>query len=631
MSRYKYTTNLAEVRKYLSGASVVAFDFETAPDNDYRDEERAALDPHKAHIVGISFSIEEGSGLYVPIGHCNGNNADMDETLLFLAEFTADPGIIKVAHNLGFESMFLYKHGIIIQAPCYDTIAAAQLTLKSNTSFRNLSDSGLKTLVPEMFDKELPNFSDVTNGRHFDELDPADYETIRYACSDSDYSLWLYHLFNSWFDRWLPKHRYIVEQVESPAAVYTGLMKYNGLLVDTTLMETCATECEERIAQLREDIAFIIGDVNIGANCSTSAFKNLLYKDLGLPVLKTTAKYQEAADDEAMVLLAEWCETNRPELVPLFKLVQEYRSQGKTKATYINGYKRYINSATGKIHPNLMPLATETGRFAASKPNLQNMPRAGADSVGIRNFFTAPEGYVLLALDFSQIELRVGAFYCRDEKMLETYRIGGDIHDQTATVIYGEGQHDKEQRTIAKNVNFGTFYGLFPGGLQRTLKFKAGIIKSIEDCTEIIADLKDGYPQLSRWQEDTKATAASDRYTETWLGRRRYLPNIKSNDWGKKSFAERCALNTPIQGTAADILKLALGRIIAGLPQCLWLRPLLQVHDELVFELPLEKVSEAVSFIKECMETRPFDAFDVPISADAAVGLRFGEMEDMTT
>ena len=631
MSRYKYTTNLAEVRKYLSGASVVAFDFETAPDNAYRNEERAALDPHKAYIAGISLSVEEGSGLYVPMGHSNGNNADMDEVLEFLAEFAADPTIIKVAHNLAFESMFLYKHGIVIQPPCYDTIAASQLTLKSNTSFRNLSDSGLKTLVPEMFDTELPSFGDVTGGQHFDELDPADPETIRYACADSDFSLRLYHLFNNWFDRWLPKHRYIVEQVESPAAVYTGLMKYNGLLVDVALMETRATECEERITKLREDISFIIGDVNIGANCSTSAFKNLLYKDLGLPVLKTTAKYQEAADDEAMVLLAEWCEAHRPELVPLFKLVQEYRSQGKTKSTYIDGYKRYINSATGRIHPNLMPLATETGRFAARNPNLQNMPRAGADSVRVRNFFIAPEGKVLLALDFSQIELRVGAFYCRDEKMLETYNTGGDIHDQTAAVIYGEGEHGKEQRTIAKNVNFGTFYGLFPGGLQRTLKFKAGIIKSLEDCTEIIANLKDGYPQLSRWQEDTKAIATSNRYTETWLGRRRYLPNIKSNDWGKKSFAERCALNTPIQGTAADILKLALSRIISGLPHRLWLRPLLQVHDELVFELPHGKVSEAVSFIKECMEAQPFEAFDVPISADAAVGLRFGEMEDLPT
>ena len=396
--------------------------------------------------------------------------------------------------------MFLYARGIIIQAPVYDTIAASQLTLKSNTGFRALSDSGLKTLVPELFGDELPSFNDVTGGKHFDELDPADTETILYACADSDYSLRLYHLFNGWFDKWLPKHRVIVEQVESPTAVYVGLMKYNGISVDADIMSAKAAECEERLAKLRDDIAFIIGEVNIGANASTSAFKEYLYKDLGLPVLKTTAKYQEAADDEAMVLLSEWCEINRSELVPLFKLVQEYRRWGKIKSTYIDGYAKHINTATGRIHADLMPLATETGRFASRKPNLQNMPRAGADDVGVRNFLLAPEGKVLLSLDFSQIELRVGAFYCRDEKMLETYLTGGDIHDQTASVIYGEGKHDKEQRTIAKNCNFGTFFGLFPRGLQRTLKFKGGLDVSFEQCERIISNLKAGYPKLSEFR-----------------------------------------------------------------------------------------------------------------------------------
>jgi DNA polymerase-1 len=406
-------------------------------------------------------------------------------------------------------------------------------------------------------------------------------------------------------------------------------MKYNGLLVDAERMAARAKDCEERIAKLREDISFIIGDVNIGANASTSAFKQYLYKDLGLPVMKTTAKSQEAMDDEALILLAEWCAENRPDLVPLFKSVQEYRRQGKIMSTYISGYMKHINSATGRIHADLMPLATDTGRFAARKPNLQNMVRAGNDDIGVRNFFIAPEGKVLLALDFSQIELRVGAFYCRDERMLEVYRTGGDIHDQTATVIYGEGKHDKEQRTIAKNVNFGTFYGLYPSGLQRTLKFKAGINKTMEECEKVIANLKDGYPKLTKWQTDTKELARTNRYIETWLGRRRYLPNIISRDWSKRSFAERCALNSGIQGTAADLFKLALGRIITELPSRPWLRPLLQVHDELVFEVPENMMTDAVAFVKACMETQPFDDFDVPIVADAAVGVRFGEMREL--
>jgi len=628
--QYKCVTTLMALKDYLHDATPVAFDFETAPDAMYRNEERAALDAHKSHITGISFSVAEGSAIYVPLAHQIGENAsEQDELWAWLKDkFFQNAEITKIAHNLAFESMFLYVMGIVIQAPVYDTIAAAQMTLKNNLMFRTLSDSGLKTLVPALLDTELPGFSDVTGGRAFDELDPQDTETICYVCADSDYTLRLYHLFNVWFERYLPKHRLIVEHVESPTAVYVGIMKYNGLLVDSALMQQKREEADTALARIRNDIAFIIGDVNIGANAGTAAFKKYLYEDLGLPTFKVTTKHQKAMDDEALVLLSEWCEANRPDLTPLFRHVQDYRRIGKIKSTYIDGYLEHVNSATCRIHPDLMPLGTETGRFAARKPNLQNMPRAGTDDTGVRNFFLAPAGNVLLSLDFSQIELRVGAFYCRDEKMLETYRTGGDIHNQTADVVFGAKKHDKEERTIAKNVNFGTFYGLFPKGLQRTLKFKAGLDTPLSECEAIIRNLKAGYPALIRWQEAAKEQAASRRYTETWLGRRRYLPGITAKDFTKKSFAERCALNTPIQGTAADILKLALGGIIAGLPACPWLKPLLQIHDELVFELPEERITEAILFIKSCMEQQPFLEFDVPIIAEASVGSSFGSMQE---
>ncbi|MCL2301535.1 MAG: bifunctional 3'-5' exonuclease/DNA polymerase [Firmicutes bacterium] len=628
---YKCITSFADLQAYLSGAALAAFDFETAPHPAWAHEPKAALDPHKAHIVGISFSVTEGSAVYLPIAHMIGSNAGpLVDIWQWLADaFFLNPAVTKIAHNLAFESAFLYARGIVLLEPVYDTIAAAQLTLKAPTQFRGLADSGLKTLVPQLFGTEMPSFETVTAGRFFDELDPAAPATINYACADADYTLRLYHKLNAWFDGYLPRHRWIAEQVESPTAAYCGIMRYNGLKVDRALMERKAADAEQELERLRGEIAAIIGDVPIGANASTSAFKRYLYKDLGLPVLKTTAKYQEAADDEALILLSEWCAENRPELAPLFRLIQDYRRWGKIKSTYIDGYARHINPVTRRIHADLLPLATETGRFAARNPNLQNMPRAGADDVGVRNFFIAPEGSVLLSLDFSQIELRVGAFYCRDEKMLETYRAGGDIHDQTASVIFGPGRHDKEQRTIAKNVNFGTFFGLFPRGLQRTLRFKAGLNVTLEDCEGIIANLKAGYPALARWQEETKRKAEVRRFSETWLGRRRYLPGITATDWGKKAFAQRCALNTPIQGTAADLLKLAIGRILAGLPEHPWLRPLLQIHDELVFEVPEGRVAEAVAFIRQCMEAQPFPEFDIPILAEAAVGARFGNMKEL--
>ena len=635
---YKCVTTTDGIKEYIGSSLLVAFDFETAPDEPYRSEDKAALDPAKAHIAGCSFSVKEGTGIYVPVAHRIGTNIDPTAFFSFLEDFLTDTTVTKIAHNIAFESSMAYAKGIVIHAPVYDTICASQMSLKSAYEFRRLNESGLKRLAEELFDEPLPSFSSVTDGRHFDELDAQDAETVRYGAADSDFALRLYHKFNNWFDRYLPKHRYIVEEVESPTAVYLGIMKKNGIPVNLPLMQERKKEAEDEMARIRGEIEFIIGDVNIGANCSTQAFKNYLYKDLGLPILKTTETNREAADDMTMTLLKEWCDKNRPELSKLFSLVQEYRKWGKIKSTYIDGYLKHLNTVTGCIHPDMFALSTDTGRMNCRNPNAQNMPRKTNDPIGVRNFIKAPEHHLILSLDFSQIELRVGAFYCRDERMLDTYRMGGDIHAATTSVIFGvsyeeaqdkHSENYKEHRTIAKNVNFGTFYGLFPRGLQKTLKFKAGVEKSVSECEEILFNLKHGYKGLTTWQEETKADAARRMYSETWLGRRRYLPNINSDDWGQKSFAERCALNTPIQGTAADILKLAITRILAGLSEREWLKPILQIHDELTFIIPEDKLTEAVTFIRRCMEEKPFPEFDLPLIAEASAGPTFGMMEEL--
>ena len=639
MLNYKLALSKEEIARYIENFKLLALDIETSPLPQYRNDEKSALDAHKSTITGMSFSVSKGSGIYVPFHHKVGLNADFVDTWQWIKQnILMNENLTLVIHNAAFETMFFYALGCVPQCKVYDTLAAAQMTLKTQTEFRKLADSGLKKLVPELLNIELPSFEDVTQGVYFDMLDPESFETICYACADSDYALQLYCLFNKWFDENMPKHRFIVEQIESPTAVYVGLMKYNGVPLNLDLMHEKGLEARLQIDQLKEDIAIMTDGASIGANASTNAFKDYLYKTLNLPVLKTTAKSSEAADDEALILLSEWCEKNKSELVPLFQMIKEYRKWNKLKSTYIDGYLKFLNSATKRIHPNLMPLATETGRFASRNPNLQNCPRKDNDPIGIRKFIAAPEGKLLISLDFSQIELRVGAFYCRDEKMLETYRKSGDIHAQTTSVIFGipfsqavdkGANFYKERRTIAKNCNFGVFYGLFPKGLQKTLKFKAGLDKSLDECTEIIDNLKAGYKDLETWQREIKRQAAEHGYTETYLGRRRYLPNITSADWGKKSFAQRCALNTPIQGTAADILKLAMDRIIKGLKDRLWLRPILQIHDELVFEVPENKVSKAIRFVKECMEQRPFEDFDVPIIAEAEAGETFGTLHEI--
>lgn len=538
MEKYILARSTDDVKDYLNGADVVSFDFETAPNDEYRDEPMAAIDPHKSHIVGVSFSVKEGTGIYAPIAHKNTKlNLDMFEILRGFAESK----VIKTAHNLAFEAMFMYSNNILIQPPVYDTILAAMMTLKTKTEFRTLSDSGLKTIVPQLLRTDLPKFSEVTAGRHFDELNPEDYETIRYACADSDYALQLYNLINSWFDRYMPRHRWIIENIESPTAIFVGLMKYNGVSVDKALMYRKQFDAGEKILELKRDIKSIIGkDIDIGANASTDAFKKYLYEDLKLPVLKTTAKYQAAADEESLILLKDWCKENKPEILPLLDLIHEYRKLNKIKSTYIDGFLDAVNGETGKIHTSFFQLGTDTGRFASRTPNLQNMPRKDNDPVGIRNFLTASEGYIFVDFDFSQIELRVGSWYCRDKKMLETYMNDGDIHAQTTSVIYNipfdeatdkNAPHYKEHRSIAKNCNFGVFYGLFPNGLMRNLK-KAGIEKTKAECADIIANLKNGYPMLSSWQEITKTEAQNAGYSETAFGRRRILKGIYSPDMG---------------------------------------------------------------------------------------------------
>ena len=641
---YRLVTAIDKVIGYIGGSLKVGFDLETAPNAQYRDEEGAALDPAKSRITGCSFSVSPWTGIYVPVAHQSYKNINKEEFFAFLREFLMDSRIVKVAHNLAFESAMLYNElGVVIQEPVFDTMCAAQLTLKNDFEFRTLGESGLKKLAYDICGEKLPTFGETTAGKHFDELDPNDTETVRYAAADSDFALRLYHRFNEWFDTYLTKHKHIVEHVESPVAVYSGLMKANGLDMDIALMNQCSEKAAAEMKRLREEIQFMIGGVSIGKSGNTKALRQYLFEDNKLPVVKLTDKGAPSLDDEALILLREYCASDEASkeqvaLSELFPMLQEYRSWVKTQSTYIDGYAKHINSSTKRIHPDMFSLSTATGRMCCSNPNAQNMPRKDNDPVGVRKFIKAPNGEMLLGADYSQVELRVGAKYCRDPQMIEIFRNNGDIHALTTSILYGvsydearnkHAPHYKERRSIAKNVNFGVFYGLYPHGLWRTLKFNAGITRTETECAQIIDSIKRGYKKLSLWQHTAKYEAARNGYAETRLGRRRYLPQIWSGEWKEKSTAERRALNTPIQGTAADIIKLAMARILKGLPARPWLKPVLQVHDELLFTVPEDKLREAADFIRSCMEAKPFDDFDIPLKVEVSVGKNYGEMEEL--
>lgn len=629
---YKLCLSAEELKSYIGDSKIFAFDFETAPLDEYRSTPKASVDAHMSHIVGVSFSVEEHTGVYVPLCHKAGENGgNQSEVWEYLQELFTNPQIMKIAHNLSFEAMFLYSRGIVLCEPCYDTFAAAVLTLKTKTDFRTISDCGLKTLFPG-----LTKFESVTGGGHFDELDPADHIALNYACADSDYALRLYGICNKWFAANLPKHKEIVEHIESPTAVFCGMMKYNGVPFN----EKSALEKREALAlelrELKEKIDLFTGGVDIGSNASSSALKKFLFDDLKLPVAFKTDKGNPKIDDTAFTEMKEYCIKNgKDDVAEFLRNIELYRKISKLIATYIDGYRKHLNPATGCIHPSLMPLGTQTGRFSSGSPNLQNMPRMSNDESGLRSFITAPENHKILSVDFSQIELRVGAYYCRDEKMIEAYKNDGDIHSQTAEVIFGkekddaDSKHASEHRTIAKSCNFGVFYGLFPKGLYMNLKYNAGIKNiTVERCGKIIDSLKDGYPSLSRWQDDVKSKIRTRGYIETRSGRRRYLPEIFSGDKSEMRSAERKALNTPVQGTAAEILKMAMGRMLPGIAERPWLRPILQIHDELIFIVPDEHIAEGADFVKWAMEAKPYPDFDVPLRADAETGQTFGTLSE---
>ena len=637
--RYKCVYSVDDILAYIDDAKEVAFDFETASNDEFRDTDGSALDPYMSHPVGISFSVREQTGIYVPLCHKNCRNVGSDEMSSFLRWFFRNPQIVKIAHNLAFEASIAYVHyGIVIISPVYDTIAAAQLVTNGDFCFRKLNESGLKTLAHEVCGEALPTFEEVTQGRQFDELNPETSETVRYGCADADFCLRLFHVFNAWFATWMPTHRWITENMESPVSVYIGIMQCVGVPIDGEYLYRKRQEAMDMQTRLKGRIESFAGGIDVGKSCNNANFKNYLYRTLSLPVVKFTDKGAPSVDDESIKKLRKWASDNIPDMVSFFDDVLDYRSIGKVLSTYIDGYAKHIHQVTGRIHPHYLSLSTDTGRMSCNRPNVQNMPRKNSDPIGIRAAIVPPDGCKILSLDFSQIELRVGAFFSRDARMIETFKNGGDIHAQTTSIIFGIGMDEasdkslaeyKERRSIAKNVNFGILYGLYPKGLQKTLQTKAGIIKTLEECEAIINRIKDGYPNIVTWQEHTKIQACMNCYTDTIFGRKRFLPDIRSASWSKRSSAERRALNAPVQGTAADLIKMAMVRVLYGLQERPWLHPVLQIHDELVFIVPEAMVDEAVKYVKACMEISPFDGFEVPLVAEASVGDNFGAMKDL--
>jgi DNA polymerase-1 len=625
---YQMTTDLQVVEEYLGEAVLIAFDFETAPGPAWRADRG---------IVGVSLAVAPGTAVYLPLGHRDFDNIDAQAAFEFLRRRVFEnPGVIKIAHNLAFEAKFLLARGIALVAPVYDTMAAALLIYKEAGHFRRLADVGLKTLARDWLGLTLPGFVEVVGVGSFADLNPGDQATIAYACADADLARQLYFLENDWFGKNIPAHEKLVKAIESPVALFTARMEYRGFGADGAGIAAAAMTCRDRLGIYQNDLeSGGRRPVRVGKNAATNDLKAYLFEDLKLPVLKRTDTGKAALDEDAIKQLSGYCRDRGLPARAYLAAISAYRGLAKLYKTYVAGLRDQINPATGAIHTQLFPLGTATGRFASAQPNCQNLPAGPTHGVNVRDFLVARPGTTLVAVDYSQIELRIGAWFTGDPNLLAVYRDGGDIHAVTTAAVYGislaeagdKGHPDyKARRTVAKNINFGIFYGLYPRGLQNILRVKANQRLSLEACEAMIFNLKLAYPGLVPWQEATRAAARYHETVDTALGRRRTLPGINAPEPGLQSHFERAALNHPIQGTAADILKLAMVRLEAGLADHPDIWPLLTVHDEIVFEVATARLGESIAWITAVMTAPPFPGFDVPLAVEVTVGDRYGSL-----
>jgi len=559
------------------------------------DTETDGVDTMQSNLVGISLSAVSGSAYYIPLNVENGMTEE--EALPVLQPLFKSPKL-KVAHNYKFDYMMLTRAGMEIGGPAFDTMIAAYLL-----------DAGQKLKMDNLARKYL-NYNPISiesligSGRKQKTMDEIPPEEITiYACEDADITFRLYKVLKDILEE--DELTDIAENIEFPLMSVLAEMELNGILVDKEMLSEFSAVLNEDLLALEKKIFDKAGtEFNIN---SPQQLGEILFDKMGLPAGKKTKTGQYSTAESVLTKLAN--DYKMP------GLILEYRALSKLKSTYADALHKLINEETGRIHTDFNQSIAATGRLSSSNPNLQNIPIRTSRGREIRKAFIAEEGFKLLSADYSQVELRVIASISEDENMITAFKNDEDIHSRTAKEIFGLDTLDEvnpDHRRKAKEVNFGIPYGVSAYGLANRL----GI--SNEEGKEMIDQYFERFPGILEYINDTKQFAREHRYVKTLLGRRRYIPQIDSGNWNVRSFAERTAINMPIQGTAADIIKLAMIDIQEYLEeQELETRMLLQVHDELIFEVPEAEQEEIPSKLKELME----NAFELAVPLKVDMGL----------
>ena len=582
-------TDLSQWIEKLQNSDIFAVDTETT-----------SLDPLNAEIVGLSFAVTPHEAVYLPLSHNYlGAPAQLDKEQVFkqLRPILENPKLLKVGQNLKYDFQILKKYAIHLQGMAFDTMLESYVL-----------DSTAKHDMDSMAKKHLQHktitFEEVAGkGKKQLTFNQIDLEQATpYAAEDADITLQLHQKLYPQLSASLLS---VFTDIEMLLVPVLASMEMHGVKIDTNPLYAQSLELSAQLKKLETEVYDIAGKTfNLN---SPKQLQILLFEELKLPVLKKTPKGEPStAVDVLEELAADY---------PLPNLILQHRSLSKLKSTYTDALPKQINLHTGRVHTSYHQAVTATGRLSSTDPNLQNIPIRTPEGRRIRQAFIAPEGYVLLAADYSQIELRIMAHLSEDEKLLTAFANHQDIHQATAAEVFQTEitQVTSEQRRKAKAVNFGLIYGMQAFGLAKQL----GIER--KEAQTYIDTYFERYPHVKAFMEATRELARQQGYVETVFGRRLYVPEIHSKNYQRRQYAERSAINAPMQGTAADIIKLAMIKVSQWIQTCpVDIKMILQVHDELVFEVSETYVAEAQTQIEAAM-TRAAQ-LKVPLVVDIGVG-----------
>ena len=581
----------------LQAAELFAFDTETT-----------SLDYMQARVVGVSFAVESGEAAYVPVAHedpVGGKQLDRDWVLEQLRPLLEDPHKATLGQNLKYDRNVLLNYGITLRGMAFDTMLESYV-LDSTASRHDMDSLALKYL-----NRKTIHYEDVAGkGAKQVSFDQVPIATAGpYAAEDADITLRLHQVL--WPKLMAePELAALFRDIEMPLIPVLSDMERTGVLVDAGMLVRQSEELAMRMAEIEQEAHDAAGEpFNLA---SPKQIQAILFDKLGLPVLKKTPKGAPSTAEEVLAELALD--------YPLPRLILDYRSLSKLKSTYTDKLPKRIDPDTGRVHTSYHQAVASTGRLSSSDPNLQNIPVRTAEGRRIRQAFIAPTGYKILAADYSQIELRIMAHLSGDEGLLRAFAQGEDIHRATAAEVFGVplGEVTGEQRRSAKAINFGLIYGMSAFGLARQL----GIPRNA--AQEYVDLYFERYPGVKAFMDRTRESARELGYVETVFGRRLYLPEINHRNGQRRQYAERTAINAPMQGTAADIIKLAMIETHRWLGETeLDVTLIMQVHDELVFEVDEDRVAEAQAVIERCMTG--VAELRVPLVVESGVGINWDE------